>query len=131
MAYEQAFQRQLEYLRYYVDAVLTEDGVFLKDGIPADYEGSVELGIEVVYAIFFIDPAGRLVLQTYNPPDIQSIDRETGLPITLPSGETVREGEGDPIQLQERMNSHLPEPIPAKATKMLEAYKRLLGEWRL
>lgn len=132
MSYELAIQRLLEYQRLYTEVELTEEGMFLVDEIPSDYSGSFVARVELVFAVVSVDWGGRVRLQTYNPPEVQNQDRETGLPIVIDGEHTVRQGQSSPnVVLQWKENSFLDSRFRTIASTMWATMKYQIGEWTL
>jgi len=134
-----AIQRRVEYGRYLAKAELTESGVYIKGQVPEDYSGSFIAEIDVCYAVIATDISGRIVLTTYNPPDLLDKEDKKGAAVILPSGHsaggtsTVRENTNaevtEKILLQWDENTHIAPPLKTQADNMWSVAKRELGQW--
>jgi len=130
-----AIQRRIEYGRYYAEAELTEQAVYIKGEVPEDYSGVFLAQLQVCYAVVSVDISGRISLTTYNPPDLLNKDKAAGASIVLPDGVEVRPNSNeeveDIISLVWAENLHLPEELKELADTMWETAQREFGEWYL
>lgn len=127
-----AIQRRIEYGRYYADAELTENAVYLKGQVPDDYSGRFIAQIQVCFALVSVDVVGRVLLTTYNPPELLDENDEGDLQILHPNGDILRTGnEATPIQLVWVQNTRLPEIITQQAAVMWAVAQREIGDWYL
>jgi len=133
MANITAIQRRIEYGRFYADAELTEDGAYLKGEVPETYSGSFIAQIQVCYALVSTDISGRMLLTTYNPPDLLDKDDNDGLQILSPEGDELRPvgtaGSSVVINLSWMDNSYIPDDLKTHAGNMWEVMQREMGEW--
>jgi len=129
-----AIQRRMEYGRFYAEAELTEDAVYVKGEVPEDYAGSFIAVIHVCYGVVSTDITGRILFTTYNPPDLKDKEGNDGLEIKDNEGNTVRERTGSgtvSIDLVWEANTHFPANLKTHADNMWEVAKREMGTWFL
>lgn len=131
MGHITAIQRRVEYGRYFAPAHITEVGIYAEDEVPEDYSGSFIAEIEVCFVLVSVDATGKLLLTTYNPPELLDKANAEGNKIVDPDGRTVREADGGSatIQLQWRLNPHMPDVMATHGAVMWEVAQRELGEW--
>lgn len=126
-------QRRIEVLRYYAEVELTETGAYKKGQVPLSYAGSFIAQVHVCYAIVASDATGRILLSTYNPPDVLDKDDKTGMQILDPDGKELRpaaaEGSTETLQLIIQENLHLPPGFKTHVDNMWEVAKREIGDW--
>lgn len=75
-----AFNRYWEYGRIVTDVVVTDEGIFQKEEVPADY-GGPELELELVNAVLMVNARSELVVFEFATPAIKDKDRKDGGPI--------------------------------------------------
>lgn len=65
-----------EYSRIVEEVVVTEEGMFRKQGVPTSYAGA-KLSVELVHTVHMVNSAGNLMtLEFHNPPPL-NLDKST------------------------------------------------------
>jgi len=135
MANIYGIQRRVEILRYYAEVELTEAGSYKKGQVPGSYSGSFLAQMHVCYAIVSADATGKILLTTYNPPEVMDKDDKKGMQILDPDGKELRPkasvagASTEVLTLKIIENAHLPPNFKTHADNMWEVAKREIGDW--
>lgn len=130
MSYELSIQEFQEYKRLYLEAELTEEGLFVSGKTPDDLITSFTATVELVFAVIMVDSVGRISFQKYNPPPVLDKDRNE-IDTFEVDGREVRSGSGTKATLLWKENHYLQKELKNIGSIMWKTFEKENSEWVL